>query len=284
MSGLRPILDRAAAGDRIGPDEALAVLRSGALLEVGEAADAARRRRTPADRVSYIIERNINYTNVCITYCTFCAFYRAPGDGESYVLPTEEIHRKVDETVRHGGTGILLQGGHHPDLPLSYYEELLAGIKDRFPIHIHGFSPSELQHISRVSGTPLDEVLRRLRAAGLDSVPGGGAEILVDEVRERISPLKTTAQEWLDVMEEAHRQGLTTSCTMMMGCGESPENRIEHLDRLRRLQDRTPGFLAFAVWTFQTGNNPLGHKLRGQEATAHEFLMTLATARLFLDK
>jgi 2-iminoacetate synthase ThiH len=215
VSRTAQILDRVVAGGRLTPDEAIMLLRSGALLDVGAAADAVRRRRAPADRVSYIIERNINYTNVCITYCTFCAFYRAPGDGESYVLPPETIHRKVEETLALGGTGILLQGGHHPDLPLSYYEEMLAGIKERYPIHIHGFSPSEIQHVARVSDLPVAEVLRRLRAAGLDSIPGGGAEILVDRVRERIAPLKTTAD--------------------------------------------------------------------GQEATAHEFLMTLAVSRLFLD-
>jgi cyclic dehypoxanthinyl futalosine synthase len=280
---IEALLAHAADGGRLAPEEGLALLSSGALLAIGEAADAARARRRPDGRVSYIIERNINYTNVCITYCSFCAFYRAPGDAESYVLPTETIHRKVAETVAAGGTGILLQGGHHPDLPLSYYEDLLSGIKARYPIHIHGFSPSEILHVCQVSGRPLAEVLERLRAAGLDSIPGGGAEILVDEVRDRIAPLKTRSEEWLAVMEEAHRQGLETSCTMMMGCGESLADRITHLERLRVLQDRTGGFHAFIVWTFQPGNNPLGHRQRGQEATAHEFLVTLAIARLYLD-
>jgi cyclic dehypoxanthinyl futalosine synthase len=283
MSRIGPLLDRAAAGGRISPDDARTLLASNALVELGLAAGAVRKRMDPERRVSYIIERNINYTNVCNTYCTFCAFYRPPGDTEGYVLSSELIHRKVEETVALGGTGILLQGGHHPDLPLSYYEELLGGIKERFPVHLHGFSPSELQHIARVSDLPLPEVLVRLRAAGLDSVPGGGAEILVDEVRQDIAPLKITSQEWLDVMEEAHRQGLTTSATMMMGCGESEADRVTHLERLRDLQDRTGGFLAFIVWTFQPGNNPLGRRLEGREATAQEFFVTLATARLFLD-
>ncbi len=279
----RNILDRAAAGERIDAAEALTLMESNQLLEIGEAAHTARLRHHSEPQVTYIIERNINYTNVCITYCSFCAFYRAPGDREGYVLDPETIHRKVAETVDLGGTGILLQGGHHPDLPLSYYEEMLAGIKERFPIHIHGFSPSELQHIAKVSEQPLAAVLERLKAAGLDSIPGGGAEILVDEVRDRIAPLKTTSDEWLDIMEEAHGVGLTTSVTMMMGCGESPADRIEHLERVRAVQDRTGGFLAFAMWTFQPGNNPLGRRMAGQEATAQEFLMTLATARLFLD-
>ena len=283
MTAVRPILERAAGGGRITAAEGLALLQSNALMEVGAAADAARQRRGAGDRIGYIIERNINYTNVCITYCTFCAFYRAPGDTEGYVLPQETIHRKVEETVALGGTGILLQGGHHPDLPLSFYEEMLAGIKQRFAIHIHGFSPSELRHIAAVSGLPLPEVLRRLRRAGLDSVPGGGAEILVDDVRKRIAPLKITADEWLGAMEEAHHQGLPASATMMMGCGEAPADRIEHLDRIRALQDRTGGFSAFIVWTFQPGNNPLGVKLGRREATAQEFLLTLAVARLYLD-
>jgi cyclic dehypoxanthinyl futalosine synthase len=280
---IAPLLARAAAGERLAPGEGLALLRSGDLLAIGEAADAARARRYPHGRVSYIIERNVNYTNVCVTYCSFCAFYRAPGHGEGYVLSTEEVHRKVAETVAAGGTGILLQGGHHPDLPLSYYEDLLAGIKRKFPVHIHGFSPSEILHVCALAGRSLPEVLERLRAAGLDSIPGGGAEILVDDVRDRIAPLKTRSEEWLAVMEEAHRQGMETSSTMMMGCGESLEDRITHLERLRMLQDRTGGFHAFIVWTFQPGNNPLGARLRGREATAHDFLVTLATARLYLD-
>jgi cyclic dehypoxanthinyl futalosine synthase len=283
VSDHRPILDRAASGGRIDPPEALTLLESGDLLEVGAAAHALRERLHPGRRVGFIIERNINYTNICVTYCSFCAFYRAPGHGEGYVLAPEVLHRKVAETLAMGGTGILLQGGHHPDLPLSYYEEMLSGIKERFPVHIHGFSAPELQHIAKVSGRPLAEVIERLRAAGLDSVPGGGAEILEDQVRDRIAPLKTTTGEWLDVMEEAHRQGLTTSATMMMGCGESPADRVAHLERVRELQDRTGGFLAFIVWTFQPGNNPLGRRLQGREATAREFLLTLATARLFLD-
>jgi len=283
MATIQAILDRAVAGERLSPDDGLSLLRSNALLEVAAAADAVRQRLHPGNRVSYIIERNINYTNVCIANCSFCAFYRPPANAEGYVLPAEEIHRKAAETRELGGTGILLQGGHHPDLPLSFYEEMLRGLKEHVPLHIHGFSPPELQHIARVSGEPLAEVIRRLRAAGLDSVPGGGAEILVDEVRQRIAPLKTTAGEWLDVMEEAHRQGLTTSGTMMMGCGESLEDRITHLERLRELQDRTGGFTAFIVWTFQTENNPLGRRMGGREATAHEFLLTLATARIYLD-
>ena len=283
MSAVRDILDRATAGKRIRLDEGVTLLRSNALLQIGEAAHIARERANPGDGVSYIIERNINYTNVCITYCSFCAFYRAPGDSESYVLTDAAIHRKVAETIDMGGTGILLQGGHHPDLPLSYYEEMLAGIKAKFPIHIHGFSPSEFLHMVQVSGVELPEVLRRLRAAGLDSIPGGGAEILVDEVRDKIAPLKTRSGEWIDVMEEAHRQGLTSSGTMMMGCGETLEERVAHLDRLRASQDRSGGFNAFAVWTFQPGNNPLGNRLGRRQATGQEFLLTLAVARLYLD-
>lgn len=283
MNSVTAILERTRSGQRLEPAEALVLLESQALIEIGDAAHAARLRRHPEQRVGFIIERNINYTNVCITYCSFCAFYRAPGDEEGYVLSPESIHQKVAETVELGGTGILLQGGHHPDLPLSFYEEMLASIKERHAIHIHGFSPSEIQHIARVSELPVGTVLERLKAAGLDSVPGGGAEILVDQVRDRIAPLKTTSTEWLDIMEEAHGLGLSTSVTMMMGCGESPADRVEHLQRVRELQDRTGGFLAFIVWTFQSGNNPLGRRMKGREATAQEFLLTLSTARLFLD-
>ncbi|MEZ5079084.1 MAG: cyclic dehypoxanthinyl futalosine synthase [Thermoleophilia bacterium] len=276
------ILDRTLDGERLGEDDAVRLLRSGDLVAVGRAARELRNRRTPPDEVTFIIDRNVNYTNFCVTDCDFCAFYRLPRDPEGYVLPKPVIFRKIEETLALGGTALLLQGGHHPGLRIDYYEDLFRSIKARYPIHLHALSPSEVLHIAKYSKLTLEETIRRLRAAGLDSIPGGGAEILVDRVREIIAPKKTTSDEWLGVMRAAHLQGLSTSATMMYGTVDTLEDRVEHLRRLRELQDEAPGFRAFVCWSYQSG----GGSRRGEDhrhTTAADYLMTLAVSRLYLD-
>ena len=280
-----PILAAVADGRRLAPDEALVLLRHAPLMELAIAADLVRRRIHPEPIVTYIVDRNVNYTNVCTARCSFCAFYREPGDPEGYLHTRETLFEKAAETLALGGTGLLMQGGHHPDLPLEWYEDLLRALKERFPrLHLHAFSPSEIQHIARVSRQPIEEVLRRLSAAGLDSIPGGGGEILVDEVRRRISPLKTMSEDWLHVMEAAHLLGLPTTATMMFGHVETYADRVEHLRRVRDLQDRSRrggarGFTAFIAWTYKAENTALG----GREVTSGEYLRTQAVSRLFLD-
>ncbi len=266
-------------GIRITSQEALALYRQADINLLGELADGVRRRLHPEPIVTYVIDRNINYTNICLSGCKFCAYFRAPGDPEGYVLSKEALGKKVEETKALGGTQILLQGGLHPDLPLSFYEEMLSFLKDTYGIHCHAFSPPEIVHFSNISGLSVEEVLKRLVSAGLDSIPGGGAEILVDRVREKIAPRKATAEEWLNVMETAHGLGLKTTATMMFGHIESDEERIEHLARLRDLQDRTSGFTAFIPWPFQPRNTAIDVS----PATAHEYLKLLAVARIFLD-
>jgi cyclic dehypoxanthinyl futalosine synthase len=231
--------------------------------------------------VTYIIDRNVNYTNVCVARCSFCAFYRSVGSSEGYVLGFDEIFRKIDETMELGGGQLLLQGGHNPDLPLEWYEDLFRAVKERYPdFRLHALSPPEIIHLTRLSRLPIRQVLERLVAAGLDSVPGGGAEILVDRVRKALNCYnKATSDEWLDVMRQAHRLGLRTTATMMYGTVETPEERIEHMLRLRELQDETGGFTAFIAWSYQPEHTELG----GVEATGIEYLRTLATARLVLD-
>jgi len=266
-------------GERLNREEALALFELD-LFALGELAREVRRRLHPEPLVTYIVDRNINYTNICVSGCKFCAYYRPPGDPEGYVLSFEELARKVEETLALGGYQILLQGGLHPDLPLSFYEEMLSFLKERFPeVHIHAFSPPEIIFFSRREGLPVEEVLRRLIAAGLDSIPGGGAEILVDRVRRRISPNKCSAEEWLAVMRTAHRLGLKTTATMMFGHIETLEDRVEHLLRLRELQDETGGFTAFIPWPFQPGNTALPVP----KATPVEYLQTLAVSRIVLD-
>ncbi len=247
--------------------------------ELGRRAHEVRMRKHPEPVVTYVVDRNINYSNVCVCGCRFCAFFRPPDHPEAYVLSRQELGAKIEETLRLGGTQILLQGGHHPLLPLSFYEEMLAFIKERYPIHIHAFSPPEIVHFARLEGMGIPEVLGRLRAAGLDSIPGGGAEILVDSVRRKVSPGKCTAGEWLNVMEEAHAQGLRTTATMMFGHEEGPVHRLEHLFALRELQDRTGGFTAFIPWAFQPTNTAIS---RFPE-TAVSYLRLLAVSRLVLD-
>jgi len=268
-------------GGRLDPPEALELYLHAPTSLLGELANDVRTRKHPDGIVSYIIDRNVNYTNVCVARCNFCAFYRPVGSSEGYVLGFEEIFRKIDETIALGGGQLLLQGGHNPDLPLEWYEDLFRAVKQRYPrFKLHALSPPEVIHLSRMSRLAVPEVLARLMAAGLDSVPGGGAEILVDRVRKLLNCYnKATADEWLDVMRYAHRAGLRTTATMMYGTVETVEERLEHLFRLRDLQDEMGGFTAFITWSYQPEHTELG----GSEATGIEYLRTLAIARLVLD-
>jgi cyclic dehypoxanthinyl futalosine synthase len=282
---MTPSLDllqaRIEGGGRLSADEALWLYRTAPTWWLGRMADLVRRRRHPEGVVTYIIDRNVNYTNVCVARCNFCAFYRPVGHGEGYVLGFEEIFRKIDETIELGGVQLLLQGGHNPDLPLAWYEDLFRAVKQRYPtFKLHALSPPEVVHLSRMSKLPVPEVIARLVAAGLDSIPGGGAEILVDRVRKLLNCFgKASADEWLDVMRHAHRAGLRTTATMMYGTVETDEERLEHMLRLRALQDETGGFTAFIAWSYQPEHTERG----GREATGVEYLRTLAVARLVLD-
>ena len=276
------ILERADAGARLTEEDALALLASRDIVSVGAAAARARARTTPDDEVTFIVDRNVNYTNFCVTDCDFCAFYRLPRDPEGWVLPKHVIFRKVEETLDLGGTALLLQGGHHPGLRIEWYEDLFSDVKARYPIHLHALSPSEVLHIARFSRISLDETLDRLVDAGLDSIPGGGAEILVDRVRRVIAPKKITSDEWIGVMRAAHLKGLSTTATMMYGTVDTWEDRVEHLRRLRDLQDETGGFRAFVCWSYQPG----GGSARGDDhvpTTAADYLMMVAVSRLYLD-
>jgi cyclic dehypoxanthinyl futalosine synthase len=279
-------IEKAAAGERLGADESLALYMHAPTHLLGRLADAVRARKHPDRVVTYIIDRNVNYTNVCVARCNFCAFYRPVGSGEGYVLSFDEIFRKIDETIAVGGNQLLLQGGHNPDLPLAWYEDLFRAVKARYPqFKLHALSPPEVIHISRMSQLPVPEVIARLVAAGLDSIPGGGAEILVDRVRKLLHCYgKATADEWLGVMRHAHHAGLRTTATMMYGTVETPRERLEHLFRLRDLQDETGGFTAFITWSFQPDHTELGrdHGVT-TEATGLDYLRTLAIARLLLD-
>lgn len=266
----------------ISREQAIDLFRSPDLIAIGMEADALRRNLHPEGVVTYIIDRNINYTNFCTEFCTFCAFYRPVGHAEGYVLSVETILEKIQETIDLGGTGVLMQGGLHPDLKIDWYEGLLRAIKRRFQIHLHCFSSPEIVNIAEVSGLSLEDTILRLRDAGLDSIPGGGAEILDDEVRARISRLKCSTAEWLEVHRVAHRLGMRTTATMMFGAGETIENRINHLEIVRRLQEETGGFTAFIPWTFQPAHTSLGRSVK-EEATAVEYLKTLAVSRLYLD-
>jgi cyclic dehypoxanthinyl futalosine synthase len=279
------VLTKALDGERISDDDALALLESRDLVSIGRAADTLRARRTDPTRVTFIVDRNLNYTNVCVTDCDFCAFYRRPGDrNEAYLLPKPVIFKKIEETLAIGGTGLLMQGGHHPDLGIDYYVDLFSSIKARYPIHLHALSPPEIQHVARRSRLTIWETLSRLRDAGLDSIPGGGAEILVDRVRDEIAPKKTRSAEWLDVMRHAHRLGMSTTATMMYGHVETLADRVEHMRRIRELQDETRGFRAFISWTFQDDGNRLGHKVpRDAMPTSFDYLLTQAVSRIYLD-
>ncbi|MGH9554630.1 MAG: cyclic dehypoxanthinyl futalosine synthase [Terriglobales bacterium] len=265
--------------------QALDLFRSDDLIGIGMEADALRRRLHPEGVVTYVIDRNINYTNLCTEYCTFCAFYRpvkGPKSKEGYVLEHETIYDKVRETVELGGTGVLMQGGLHPGLPLAWYEDLMRGIKQRFPrVHLHCFSASEIIHFAGLSGLSIRDTISRLRDAGLDSIPGGGAEILDDEVRYKIARLKCLTDDWLNVHRTAHQLGMRTTATMMFGCGETIEHRVNHFQRVFDLQEETGGFTAFIPWSFQPQNTALGGR-HWDEATSVEYLKLLAIARLFL--
>jgi cyclic dehypoxanthinyl futalosine synthase len=273
--------DRIRSGGRLDAAEALELYMGAPTHLLGGLARDVRRRKHPGPTVTYIIDRNINYTNVCVARCNFCAFYRPVGSAEGYVLGLDEIFRKIDETIELGGGQLLMQGGHNPDLPLAWYEDVFRAIKARYPaFRLHALSPPEVVHLSRLSGLTTSEVIGRLVAAGLDSIPGGGAEILVDRVRKELNCYnKATSDEWIDVMRCAHRAGLRSTATMMFGSVETPAERIEHMLRLRALQDETHGFTAFISWSYQ----PEHTALRGQEATAIDYLRTLALSRLVLD-
>jgi cyclic dehypoxanthinyl futalosine synthase len=271
------VIDRASGEFR----DALELYERADLLELGRQADALRWKHHPENVVTYIVDRNINYTNVCVADCGFCAFYRRPKDLEGYVLSYEQIGAKIDECKAIGGVQILFQGGHNPYIPFDWYLDLMRYIKKHHPIHIHGFSPSEVVFFSERFGLPVAEVIRQLREAGLDSIPGGGGEILVDSVRQRVARKKAQTDAWLGVQEEAHRQGMKTSVTMMYGLGESNADRIEHLFRVREVQRRTGGFTAFICWPLQPEGTPMfaGHA----KTDAVTYLRTLAMARIVLD-
>jgi len=274
-------LERAVAGKRLSAEEGLRLLQSHDLAALARAADAVSRRMHPEPYRTYNIDRNINYTNVCISGCRFCAFSRTLGTPDAYLISRDELFRKIDETVALGGDQILLQGGMHPQLSLQWYEQLLGDIHRNYPqVNIHGLSPPEIHHISRISGLPVSDVLQRLKAAGLGSLPGGGAEILVDRVRKLVSPKKVSADGWLDVCRQWHALGGRGSATMMFGHVETLAERIEHLERLRQLQDETGGFTAFICWTFQPSHTELSHV---DKLGAFEYLKMMATSRLFLD-
>jgi cyclic dehypoxanthinyl futalosine synthase len=282
---VREVLDRALAGERISDDDALTLLSSRDLVAVGQAADELRARKTDPSKVTFIIDRNVNYTNICHTDCDFCAFYRRPGDRrEGYLLPKAVIYKKIEETLAIGGTGLLMQGGHHPDLGIEFYEDLFRSIKGRYRIHLHALSPPEIQHISRRSKLSVAATLSRLRDAGLDSIPGGGAEILVDRVRDVIAPKKTKSAEWLGVMREAHRLGISTTATMMYGHVETVAERVEHMRRIRELQDEQHGFRAFISWTFQPHGTRLAPIVPVESMpTSFDYLLTQAVSRIYLD-
>jgi len=275
------VLNKAVSGERISSEEALALLKSDNLTALGAAANAVTRRKHPESYRTYNIDRNINYTNVCTAVCDFCAFYRGPKSDEGYVLEREELLKKIEETVKLGGEQILLQGGLHPKYKLDWYEDMLREIKQRFPIvNVHGFSPPEIHHFTKLNNLSLEEVLSRLKEAGLGSLPGGGAEILNDRVRGEITRGKVMTDDWLNVMRVWHRLGGRSSATMMFGHVETLEERIEHLQRLRDLQDETGGFTAFICWTFQPDNTQMSDV---EPLGAFEYLRMQAVARLFLD-
>ena len=278
---IKPILNKARDAQRLTRDEGLALLQSHDLTAIGAAAADVTERMHPETYRTYNIDRNINYTNICTAVCDFCAFYRSPKSSEGYVLPREELLAKIEETVALGGNQILMQGGLHPTFKLEWYEELLSDIKTHFPeVNVHGFSPPEIHHFTKVNKLPLRDVLSRLKAAGLGSLPGGGAEILVDRVRTEITRGKVLTDDWLNVMRVWHELGGKSSATMMFGHVETLEERIEHLERLRQLQDETHGFTAFICWTFQPDHTDLSHIA---PSGAFEYLHTQAVARLYLD-
>ncbi len=274
---------------RVTRKEALAMLKSKDLLELGARADSLRKNLHPEGTVTFVVDRNINYTNVCINKCGFCAFWRNADHPEAFLIDKDDLFMKIQETIDLGGTQILLQGGLHPDLRIDYYIDLLTDIKERFDITVHGFSPPEIRYISDTARRSVPETLKILKEAGLNSIPGGGAEILSDRVRRKMSPKKLSSSEWLDVMEQAHELGMRTTATMMFGSVEDPEDIVQHLDSIRTLQDKTGGFTAFIPWSFQPGNTALARNAREagrvleSTVTAVEYLKILSVSRLYLD-
>lgn len=266
-------------GVRINEEEALSLLLEEDFFVLGQLAQERQQKFHSPDQVSFCIDRNINYTNICESKCRFCAFYRLKDDPDAYVLSADDISIRVEEAVSLGATQIMLQGGLNPDLKIEYYEDVLKKIKNKFNVFIHSLSPPEIWHISETSRLSIKEVLVRLKDAGLDSIPGGGAEMLVDRVRHEISPNKINTEKWLTVMEAAHKIGFEATATMMMGSIETAAERIEHLKKIRDLQDRTGGFRSFIPWTFTSGNTELG----GKELSSIEYLRTLAISRIYLD-
>ncbi len=284
VKGIEEILPRALDGERLSLEDGVALLETDELLPLAVAADAVRRRLHPEGRVTFVVDRNINYTNVCTAACRFCAFFRPEGHPEAYVLDREAVFAKIEETLTLGGTQILMQGGLHPSLGLDWACDLLRAIKSRYSIHIHSFSPPEIDYFARESGLPLRVVIERLREAGLDSIPGGGAEILDDRVRALISPRKIGWERWIEVMLTAHEVGMRTTATMMYGHVETIEERVRHILRIRDAQDKFGGFTAFIPWSFQAGNTALGRDgAVRQMATGLEYLKLVAVARLLLD-
>lgn len=284
---MRVILEKILSGGRVTDEEALCLLEEADLADLSLAATAVRNRHNDPSRVSYVVDRNVNYTDICNVYCTFCAFYHRPGDAKGYVLTREQLQKKAEETKAVGGTGFLLQGGVNPDLPWAYYLDLVRFLHHDLGLWVHGFSPVEIQMMAKLSGQDLQKTLRDLRDAGLGSIPGGGAEILVDRIRKRIAPLKGGPERWLEVMEAAHEVGLRTTGTMMFGIGETSAERIEHFHVLRDQQDRAlargngGGHTAFAAWPFQSGHTVWEGKI--PKPTDVEYLRTISIARIYLD-
>ncbi len=276
---INKIQDKIQNHQRIDASEALELFHGADLLTLGSLANLRRFHLHPEKNITYVVDRNINYTNVCVSGCRFCAFYATPGEKQGYILSREELGEKIQETLDLGGTQILLQGGMHPDLDLDFYVDMLSFIKDTYDIHIHGFSPPEIDFIAQKSGLSIAETISTLREAGLASIPGGGAEILCDEIREKASPNKCNSTTWLEVMRQAHIQGMRSSATMMFGHLEEDIHIISHLEKIRNLQDETRGFTAFIPWTFQPGNT----KISVQKKTSAEYLKVLALSRIFLD-
>ena len=276
---MRAVLEKARRGERLSFEEGMQLFECD-LLELGEAADQVRQRLHPEGYVTFVRDRIINYTNVCITYCKFCAFYRPPGHEEGYIRSKEEIYGKIEEMLKVGGTTLMLQGGHHPDLKIEYYEDLFSSIKARYNVYLHSLTAAEVDHIAISSGISLEETLSRMKAAGLDSLPGGGAEMLIDEIREKVAPLKASAERWFEVHRTAHKLGMESTATMVFGFGETNQHRLQHLDLLRQLQDETHGFRSFIHWSLTPGNSGMQ---RTVPPGGMEYLRLLAISRLYLD-
>lgn len=276
---IEAIAEKVEAGGRLTFDEGVTLLERATLLDLSALADRVRFRLHPEPVVTYVIGRNINYTNICWVRCAFCAFYRLPGSAEGYTLSKAEIFRKIQELIELGGTEVLLQGGLNPSLKIDYYEDLLSSIKACFQVHLHALSAVEIYYISTISKLSIKQTLNRLKAAGLDSIPGAGAELLVDEVRRRVSPLKESPSDWLKVMQTAHELGIPSTATMMYGMGETLAQRVQHLIKIRELQDRTGGFTAFIPWSYQ----PNSDALQGDKGSGYAYLRMVAISRIMLD-